>query len=125
MSLNRIGSIETLTDLNVRRGSDASTRPRRLSFNPFPQEWDPPQPSPNKSTDRQDFFTVETGGRGPSQEQKLLLTKQASDGPVSAFDVSLWMRYCKLSPASAKPANFRYNLVLVIQDCQQLSFARI
>jgi hypothetical protein len=45
MSLNRVSSIETFTtvttDLRSRRASDASTRARKLTFNPLPQEWDP------------------------------------------------------------------------------------
>lgn len=45
MSLNRVSSLETFTILHTdqrsRRSSDASTRDRKLSFNPLPQEWDP------------------------------------------------------------------------------------
>ncbi|KAK1752418.1 major facilitator superfamily domain-containing protein [Echria macrotheca] len=45
MSLNRVSSLETFTVLHTdqrsRRSSDASTRARKLSFNPIPQEWDP------------------------------------------------------------------------------------
>ncbi|KAK1834677.1 major facilitator superfamily domain-containing protein [Podospora conica] len=45
MSLNRVSSLETFTILHAdqrsRRSSDASTRDRKLSFNPLPQEWDP------------------------------------------------------------------------------------
>jgi len=45
MSLNRVSSLETFTVLHTdqrsRRSSDASTRARKLSFNPLPQEWDP------------------------------------------------------------------------------------
>ncbi|KAK5663269.1 hypothetical protein OQA88_3696 [Cercophora sp. LCS_1] len=45
MSLNRVSSLETFailhTDQRSRRSSDASTRARKLSFNPIPQEWDP------------------------------------------------------------------------------------
>lgn len=47
MSLNRVASLETFQDLHrdqySRRGSDASSfRARKLSFNPLPDEWDPP-----------------------------------------------------------------------------------
>jgi len=46
MSLNRVSSLETFailpTDQRSRRSSDASTRARKLSFNPLPQSWDPP-----------------------------------------------------------------------------------
>ncbi|KAL2165157.1 hypothetical protein VTH06DRAFT_453 [Thermothelomyces fergusii] len=45
MSLNRVSSIETFTTFPngalSRRGSDASTRARKLTFNPLPQRWDP------------------------------------------------------------------------------------
>ncbi len=52
MSLNRISALETFsftpgegnTNLNdrfSRRGSQASIRARKLSFNPLPEEWDP------------------------------------------------------------------------------------
>lgn len=75
MSLNRVASIETLTDHHVRRGSDASYRPRRLSFSPMPQAWDPPQPLPSKTTDHHDFFQVPQPGI-----------------PVSAFEVPQWKR---------------------------------
>ncbi|KAL2129070.1 hypothetical protein VTI74DRAFT_8274 [Chaetomium olivicolor] len=51
MSLHRVSSIETFTTVpdgsQSGRGSDASTRARKLTFNPLPQEWDPP------STDEQ------------------------------------------------------------------------
>ncbi|KAK4128782.1 MFS general substrate transporter [Parathielavia appendiculata] len=46
MSLNRVASIETFTTVpsapgvRSRRASDASTRARKLTFNPIPQEWD-------------------------------------------------------------------------------------
>ncbi|KAK4105499.1 MFS general substrate transporter [Parathielavia hyrcaniae] len=44
MSLNRVASIETFTTfssgIRSRRGSDASTRARKLTFNPIPQDWD-------------------------------------------------------------------------------------
>lgn len=79
MSLNRISSIETLTDHHVRRSSDAGLRPRRLSFSPMPQAWDPPQPLPSKTTDHHDFYSE---GQGVT--------------PVSAFEVSQWKRICKL-----------------------------
>lgn len=46
MSLHRVSSIETFTTFpsgtRSRRGSDASTRARKLTFNPLPQRWDPP-----------------------------------------------------------------------------------
>ena len=68
MSLNRVASIETLADLRARRGSDASIRPRKLSFNPLPQEWD------TSATD------VKPGHHQPEQ------------GGVSAFEVPQWKR---------------------------------
>lgn len=46
MSLHRVSSIETFTvvptDVRSRRSSDASTRARKLTFNPLPSVWDPP-----------------------------------------------------------------------------------
>jgi hypothetical protein len=48
MSLPRVSSIETFTTVPTgtqprsRRNSDASTRARKLSFNPLPREWAPP-----------------------------------------------------------------------------------
>ncbi|KAK3497970.1 major facilitator superfamily domain-containing protein [Neurospora hispaniola] len=46
MSLNRVSSLETfaplLTENRSRRSSDASTRARKISFNPLPSSWDPP-----------------------------------------------------------------------------------
>ncbi|KAK4251892.1 protein FMP42 [Corynascus novoguineensis] len=46
MSMHRVSSIETFTTVPTasrsRRTSDASTRARKLSFNPLPQRWDPP-----------------------------------------------------------------------------------
>jgi hypothetical protein len=46
MSLHRVSSIETFTTvpthIRPRRASDASTRARKLSFNPLPPQWDPP-----------------------------------------------------------------------------------
>ncbi|KAH6853776.1 major facilitator superfamily domain-containing protein [Chaetomium sp. MPI-CAGE-AT-0009] len=46
MSLHRVSSIETFTtistDIRSRRSSDASTRARKLTFNPLPSAWDPP-----------------------------------------------------------------------------------
>ncbi|KAL2184205.1 MFS general substrate transporter [Thermothelomyces heterothallicus CBS 203.75] len=47
MSLQRVSSIETFTTVPTngsrsRRTSDASTRARKLTFNPLPQRWDPP-----------------------------------------------------------------------------------
>ncbi|KAK4147608.1 major facilitator superfamily domain-containing protein [Dichotomopilus funicola] len=46
MSLHRVSSLETFTivptDIRSRRSSDASTRARKLTFNPLPQQWDPP-----------------------------------------------------------------------------------
>src|SRR5687767_4825014 len=68
MSLNRVASIETLADHHARRGSDTSIRPRKLSFNPLPQEWDPLQPN------------SKPGHHQPEQ------------GGVSAFDVPQWKR---------------------------------
>ena len=78
MSLNRVGSVETLTDHHVRRPSDASYRPRRLSFSPMPQAWDPPQPLPSKTTAHHDFY------------------QEAQPGvPISAFEVPQWKRIRK------------------------------
>lgn len=68
MSLNRVASIETLADHHARRGSDASIRPRKLSFNPLPQEWDPAIPD------------TKPGHHQPEQ------------GGISAFDVPQWKR---------------------------------
>ncbi|ELQ43271.1 hypothetical protein OOU_Y34scaffold00162g40 [Pyricularia oryzae Y34] len=50
MSLHRVGSIESLSfaptgEIRSRRGSDASVisvRPTKLTFNPIPEQWDPP-----------------------------------------------------------------------------------
>ncbi|KAK3337050.1 major facilitator superfamily domain-containing protein [Cercophora scortea] len=47
MSLNRVSSLETFAhlvprDQRSRRSSDASSRARKISFNPLPVEWDPP-----------------------------------------------------------------------------------
>ncbi|EFX01759.1 major facilitator superfamily transporter [Grosmannia clavigera kw1407] len=46
MSLNRVASLESFgyvrSDHSSRRGSDVSVRSRRISFNPLPDEWDPP-----------------------------------------------------------------------------------
>ncbi|KAB5551260.1 major facilitator superfamily transporter [Coniochaeta sp. 2T2.1] len=46
MSLPRVASIESFSfvqgDQRSRRNSDVSVRARKLSFNPVPQEWDPP-----------------------------------------------------------------------------------
>ncbi|KAK4230501.1 major facilitator superfamily domain-containing protein [Podospora fimiseda] len=46
MSLPRVASLESFailpTDQRSRRSSDASARARKLTFNPLPQEWDPP-----------------------------------------------------------------------------------
>jgi len=45
MSMHRVSSIETFTTFRIdhhRRESDASTRARKLTFNPLPPEWDPP-----------------------------------------------------------------------------------
>lgn len=72
MSLNRVASIETFADLHTgRRGSDASVRPRKLSFNPLPQDWDPPAVAKN---DLGNLY------RNDLQE------------PVSAFEVPQWKR---------------------------------
>ena len=100
MSLNRIGSIETLTDHSVRRGSDASHRPRRLSFSPVPQEWDPPQPALNKTSDNHDHFYQPQQGRGsptPSSLSRRLsgVSTPAYEEPVSAFEVPQWKRLCR------------------------------
>ncbi|KAJ9142188.1 Major facilitator superfamily transporter [Pleurostoma richardsiae] len=46
MSLNRVSSLESFTfaphDHHARRNSEASSRSRKLSFNPLPDEWNPP-----------------------------------------------------------------------------------
>ncbi|OIW34399.1 MFS general substrate transporter [Coniochaeta ligniaria NRRL 30616] len=46
MSLPRVASIESFSfvqdDQRSRRNSDVSVRARKLSFNPVPQQWDPP-----------------------------------------------------------------------------------
>lgn len=47
MSMNRVSSLETYTTIPVggartRSASEASTRARKLSFNPLPEEWNPP-----------------------------------------------------------------------------------
>jgi hypothetical protein len=46
MSLSRVASIESFAFVQggqrSRRNSDVSVRARKLSFNPVPQEWDPP-----------------------------------------------------------------------------------
>lgn len=106
MSLNRIGSIETLTDHSVRRGSDTSHRPRRLSFSPIPQQWDPPQPSPNKTSDHHDHFyqqQQERGSPSPSHTSRRLSLASASalapadEEPVSAFEVPRWKRLGQFS----------------------------
>ncbi|KFA61666.1 hypothetical protein S40285_07838 [Stachybotrys chlorohalonatus IBT 40285] len=82
MSLHRVASIETLADHPSRRGSDASLlRPRKLSFNPLPQEWDPPllhQPS-------------HAGKHDPSHA-----TVQQ---PVAAFEVPEWKRMIQIAAA--------------------------
>ena len=47
MSLNRVASLESFSfvpsEQRSRSGSDVSVRARKLSFNPLPDEWDPPQ----------------------------------------------------------------------------------
>ncbi|KAK0383125.1 hypothetical protein NLU13_9038 [Sarocladium strictum] len=75
MSLNRVASIETLAGYQARRGSDASIRPRKLSFNPLPQEWDPVYPD------------SKPGHHQPEQ------------GGVSAFDVPQWKRILQILAA--------------------------
>ncbi|KAH8177714.1 major facilitator superfamily protein [Sarocladium implicatum] len=75
MSLNRVASIETLADHHARRGSDASIRPRKLSFNPLPQEWDPQLPD------------AKPGHHQPEQNG------------VSAFDVPQWKRILQIFAA--------------------------
>lgn len=46
MSLPRVASLESFSfvqgDQRSRRNSDVSVRARKLSFNPVPQDWDPP-----------------------------------------------------------------------------------
>lgn len=39
MSLNRVSSLETFS--NISRSPSPSSRERRLSFNPLPESWDP------------------------------------------------------------------------------------
>ncbi|KAL2207176.1 MFS general substrate transporter [Sarocladium strictum] len=75
MSLNRVASIETLADHHARRNSDASIRPRKLSFNPLPQEWDPAIPD------------TKPGHHQPEQ------------GGISAFDVPQWKRILQIFAA--------------------------
>lgn len=79
MSLNRIASIETLSDIHVRRGSDASHRPRKLSFSPVPQPWDPPRTPPLVAS--QDFYHPQ------------------STLPISAFEVRPWKRILQVCAA--------------------------
>lgn len=91
MSLNRVASIETLADHHVRRSSDAGHRPRKLSFSPVPQPWDPPQPPLNKTTSGQDHF-YERRSSSPQPEQPVF---DVDAGPVSAFEVPQWKRIRK------------------------------
>lgn len=86
MSLNRVASIETLADHHVRRGSDSGHRPRRLSFSPFPQPWDPPQPPLNKTSSGHDHYYDSDGQTQPEQQHR------AAIEPVSAFEVPEWKR---------------------------------
>lgn len=83
MSLNRVASIETLADHHVRRGSNTGHRPRKLSFSPFPQEWDPPQPPLNKTSSGHDHF-YDNAGTGHADQQTI--------EAVSAFEVPAWKR---------------------------------
>lgn len=91
MSLNRVASIETLADHHVRRGSDAGHRPRKLSFSPVPQSWDPPQPSLNKATNGQDHFY----GNGGDEQQQQQDQYHDDGSPISAFEVPEWKRIRK------------------------------
>ncbi|KAF7559588.1 hypothetical protein G7046_g4554 [Stylonectria norvegica] len=84
MSLNRVASLETVVpagfdhhrrDSSVardRRGSDASVRVRRLTFNPLPQEWD------SQSTSMEEPHAAET---------------------VGAYDVPPWKRQLQIAAA--------------------------
>lgn len=50
MSLNRVSSLETYTTIPVggtrsRSASEASTRARKLTFNPLPEQWNPTTPT--------------------------------------------------------------------------------
>jgi hypothetical protein len=91
MSLNRVASIETLADYHVRRGSDAGHRPRKLSFSPVPQPWDPPHPPLSKTISGHDHF-YERRSSSPHPEQPRL---DVDAGPVSAFEVPQWKRIRK------------------------------
>ena len=93
MSLNRVGSIETLADHHARRGSDASIRPRKLSFNPLPQEWDPQVPD------------TKPGHQQPEQ------------GGVSAFDVPQWKRIRMFSLNDALALSRDHDLQLKFVFC--------
>lgn len=80
MSLNRVASLESFADLPTRRrGSDAShssLRPRKLSFNPLPQEWAQQQ----------------------QQQPKSDSPHRHDQEPVSAFEVPEWKRIRELLP---------------------------
>ncbi|CAH0047899.1 unnamed protein product [Clonostachys solani] len=85
MSLNRVASIETLSDYHVQRSGDANHRPRKLSFSPLPQPKDLPQPPLISSQDH--FYTQPSGA--PSIWPDPI--------PVSAFEVPQWMRILQIS----------------------------
>ncbi|KFH40332.1 hypothetical protein ACRE_090050 [Hapsidospora chrysogenum ATCC 11550] len=98
MSLNRVSSIETLTDHHVHRGSDTGPRPRRLSFSPMPQLWDPPQPSPSKTTDHHDFYQAPSGDG--HRRSSLPISLSAPDvAPIAAFEVPRWKRILQIAAA--------------------------
>ncbi|KAF4123335.1 Major Facilitator Superfamily [Geosmithia morbida] len=87
MSFHRVASIETLTDHHVRRASDAGHRPRRLSFNPLPQPWDPSQPELGKATDVRDHAPV------------LAPPAFVESDAVGAFEVPVWKRIAQIAAA--------------------------
>lgn len=90
MSLHRVASIETLADHHVRRGSNTGHRPRKLSFSPFPQDWDPPQPPLNKTSSGHDHFYDSVGPRQADQP---------AVEAVSAFEVPSWKRILQIAAA--------------------------
>lgn len=78
MSLNRVGSIETLAALHTRRrGSDASIQPRKLSFNPVPQDW------------------ALSSDADPRKDDAPTPPSRLYNEPVSAFEVPQWKRVCE------------------------------
>lgn len=91
MSFHRVASIETLTDHHVRaRLGDAAHRPRRLSFNPLPQPWDPSQPELGKATSVHDY-APSSPGAGNDAAPPVFVETDA----VGAFEVPVWKRIGK------------------------------